>query len=126
MTAAALTGTDVAAILGGLGILLSSVGAFIVSLRSSKRVAEVKAVVVENRQTTNDTHAMVQQVDAAVNGKPPGATTMVQQVQDLTNQAFPQPEFTNGDALLPLVRRLVIQMESHIAKAEARRGDDPA
>jgi len=114
-----VTGTDVAAIIGAIALLVTSIGGLIVSVRSSRRVAEVKVAVDENRLTVNDTHAMVTQVDAAVNGKPPGATTMVSQVQDLHDETFPRVD-ENGDALLPLVRRLVVQMEAHIEAAKER------
>lgn len=57
----------------------------------------------------------VKQIDAAVNGKPPGETTMVKQVQDLTDKAFP-PDPGNGDAVLPLLRRLVADFAEHKEK----------
>ncbi len=62
-------------------------------------------VTVKSTRTIKQTNAMVHQIDAAVNGKPPGSTTMVDQVQALTNQAFPKEE-VNGDAMLPLLRKL--------------------
>jgi hypothetical protein len=111
-----LSGTDIAAVLGGLALLVSSVTAAFVSVRSSRRVQEVKGEVLLNRATTNDIHTMVKQVDAAVNGKPPGETTMVQQVQNLTDQAFPKVLPVDQDALLPLMRRLVEQMDSHLGE----------
>ena len=52
------------------------------------------------------THEMVKQVDAAVNGKPPGSTTMVSQVQDMHDKTFPEPQPINGAAILPTLKRM--------------------
>lgn len=70
-------------------------------------VAAVTALVsvLRNGKTARDTHGMVKQIDSAVNGKPPGGTTMVSQVQEMHDQAFPAP-VENGDAVLPTLRRL--------------------
>ncbi len=79
------------AVLTGVAAIILAVSALITSLGTYR--------------TVKTTHALMGQVDRAVNGKPPGATTMVQQVQDLTDQAFPPP-VENGDAVLPILRRI--------------------
>ena len=59
----------------------------------------ITALIREVRLTAEK----VDQIDHAVNGKPPGATTMVSQVQQLHDDKFPSP---NGDAVLPLLRQV--------------------
>ena len=53
----------------------------------ANRAAEVADKVAEVAEKAGETHAMVQQIDRAVNGKPPGETTLVKQVQDMTDAA---------------------------------------
>lgn len=77
----------------GIGQALVGVATLIASVAALR-----KASVVESK---------VDQVGHAVNGKPPGATTLVSQVQDLTNKAFPPQE----DAILPLLRRIAAAVE---------------
>lgn len=80
--------TGVGAVLGGVGTLIIAAAA----LRAGKTI---KAI------------------DTAVNGKPKGAQTIQSQVDDLHSDRPKPPEVTpeiNGDALLPLVRLLVADM----------------
>jgi hypothetical protein len=59
-------------------------------------------------RTTKATHAIVKEIDRAVNGKPAGETTMVQQIQDLTDTAASEPE---PDAIVPMLKRILEQLE---------------
>jgi hypothetical protein len=75
----------------------------------------VAAVAALRKSRTVETK--VDLVSHAVNGKPPGATTLVSQVQDLTNKAFPPEE----DAILPLLRRIAAGVE----RTEQQNGTSP-
>ena len=88
--------TGIAAVITAAGVFIAACAAAYVTVRTSRTVKE--------------THAMVKQVDAAVNGKPPGATTMVAQIQQLHDDKFPPPEET--DALLPLLRKVAADVAS--------------
>lgn len=59
--------------------------------------------LAQARRMVESTHAMVVQVDRAVNGKPMGEETMVAQVQDLHDR---EPAQEDADAVLPLLRQL--------------------
>lgn len=50
----------------------------------------------------------VKAIDHAVNGKPPGATTLVAQVQDLHDEKF----IIEDAAVIPLLRRLVEEVNA--------------
>ncbi len=58
---------------------------------------------------TKDTNAKATQIDHAVNGKGPDATTMVSQVQEMHDKDF--PIVTDDDAVLPLLRRVAVALE---------------
>lgn len=97
-----MDGIGVAAIIVAIG---TSVAAIVTSVRAGRLVTN------EVVPALADTHHMVRQIDAAVNGKAPGAAPMVDQVQDLHDQ-IPTPEVPEPhDALLPLVRMLVADMQ---------------
>lgn len=107
-----MDGIAIAAIIAAVG---TSTAAIITSIRANRLVAkEVVPALAE-------THHMVTQIDAAVNGKAPGASPMVDQVQDLHDQ-IPTPEpaepAVNGGALLPLVRLLVADMQRRAEQEE--------
>ena len=53
-----------------------------------------------------DSTDLLRQVDRAVNGKPPGASTMVAQVQHLHDQQFPPLDMDDDEAILPLLRKI--------------------
>jgi hypothetical protein len=57
----------------------------------------------------NATHTKVEQIDQAVNGKGPGESTMVSQVQELHDKSFPPP-VDQGDAVLPLLRKVYAEL----------------
>lgn len=84
--------SGIAQLLTGAGVLVAAIAGAVVSLRS---VHTIKA-----------THAIVKEVDRAVNGKPPGGTTLVSQVQDMTDAAG-----KSEDAVLPLLRRIAAALE---------------
>jgi hypothetical protein len=91
---------EAAAIITAVSALIAVIGNIYLQTRHIKPIAQA-----------------VRQIDSAVNGKPPGATTLVSQVQDLTDQAFPPPEeFTNGVAMKEMLLYLV-------AKEKAREGE---
>jgi len=97
-------------------VSLANVAAFVVAIAllitaSSGAYAQIRSV-----RKVAETHGMVKQIDAAVNGKPPGATTMVSQVQDMHDRL---PPVTNGDAVLPMLRTILAKME---AEAEGKKG----
>lgn len=58
------------------------------------------------------TRITINQVNKAVNGKEPGNKTMVQQVQDLTDQAFPKsaPNTQGGIPTLVRIETLLQQL----------------
>lgn len=81
--------TGVGTFLLGVAAVVSSVAAW----RSGKKIAAI---------------------DHAVNGKPVGAQSIQSQVSDLHSDRPPPPQIpveVNGEALLPLVRRLVAYIE---------------
>jgi hypothetical protein len=92
-----------AALLGALGVFITALATAYVTIRAAR--------------LGRTTHEMVRQIDHAVNGKPPGSTTMVQQVQGLTDKAFPPDE----DAILPLLRRIAAGVE----RTEQQNGTSP-
>jgi len=64
----------------------------------------------------------VGQIDAAVNGKSPGQTTMVSQVQEMYDSDFPERtvDRENGDAILPILRGLAAEMAKLNAHLEQK------
>jgi hypothetical protein len=48
-------------------------------------------VAYSNRKLSQKTNVMVQQIDTAVNGKPPGRTSIGEQIQDLTDAPAIRP-----------------------------------
>ena len=98
----------VAATLTGVALIITQIAALVTALRSAKvqRGIALDQAVMHTDQTAM--HAKVTQIDTAVNGKAPGETTMVSQVQDLHDNQFPAPTNTNSnsDALLPLLRKV--------------------
>lgn len=82
----------------GVGTFLLGVGAVITA---------AGAVAISRR-----THRKVIDIDHAVNGKPSGGTTMVQQVQDLTDRDTAAYQ----EAVIPLLKKLVA-----LAEEEAER-----
>lgn len=65
---AAVDLVGVAGVIGAVALLVTALGTLIVGIRTSRKI------------TT--THAMVAQIDAAVNGKAAGAPTISEQVKD--------------------------------------------
>lgn len=86
------------AALAALGVLLTGAGSIYTAIRTGR-----------TQRTVQATHVTVREIDRAVNGKPPGATTMVSQVQDLHDEQFPAPQ-TNGAAILPTLARMEEQL----------------
>ena len=74
---------DLAALIGALAVLVTAVTGLVVGIRNSRRLATV--------------HTLVEQVDAAVNGKKPGVPTISEQV-------------TNQEAVLPLLKKVSDQV----------------
>lgn len=93
----------IAALIAALGVFAVGIAATISMLRTSTRV--------------KDTHHMVTQIDGAVNGKMPGETTMVSQVQDLHDH-MPGDDHI-PEAVLPLLKQLVFDVKE--LKGEVRR-----
>jgi len=89
----------VAAIIGAFAGLITAIAGAYVLIRTSKTVVRTEEQVAE-------THILVRQVDRAVNGKPPGASTMVAQVQHLHDQQFPPLDMDDDEAILPLLRKI--------------------
>ena len=87
----------------GIGALLLGVAGLIGSLAAAYSTVTTDRRSKATLSTVKATAVQVGQIDNAVNGKPPGATTMVAQVQELHDDKFPPP---NGDALLPLLRKV--------------------
>lgn len=81
-----------AAVITALGLLVGAVAAAYVTVRTSRSVKSIEAKVT--------------QIDHAVNGKPSGAVPMVQQVEELHNETFPDKATAEPDAVLPLLRRV--------------------
>jgi hypothetical protein len=93
---------------GGIAAIITAAGVFVAALASA-------IVTIKSARTIKQTHGMVQQIDNAVNGKPVGGTTMVSQVQDMTDRALRQ----NGeaaDAIAIVVRRI----DERLARLEAK------
>ncbi len=87
-----MTPGEVAALITAVGVLIAAMAGAYATVKSTR--------------TIRATHTMVQQVDAAVNGKAPGESTMVSQVQDL-HDAIPPEE-----AVLPTLRRIEARLEA--------------
>lgn len=87
---------------GGIAAVITAVGVLVAALAAAY-------VSVLNTRRIKATEVMVKQIDNAVNGKPPGASTMVSQVQDLHNQ-LPQP--VTDLAVLPLLRKVAEDLEA--------------
>lgn len=80
----------------GAAGLISAITALLSVIRNGNRAKS-------SGETVDATHAMVRQIDSAVNGKPPGDAPMVQQVQDLHDQIPPrEPE----EAVIPLLKKM--------------------
>lgn len=102
--------SDVSGLLTAAGTALLAGATFTSVFRNSKKIDSAhKKLDVQGAQIT--------QVDAAVNGKPPGETTMVSQVQDIHDKQFPLP-VENGDAVLPRLQRIEALLRAQEARAE--------
>lgn len=111
----------IATVLTAVGVLVAALAGAYVTVRSTKQIRE--------------THETMKQVDAAVNGKPPGAQPMQSQVTDmhvgdvLRDEREVIRDDLQGirdagqveyeDAVLPLLRRLV-----ELTEAQNKEEDD--
>jgi hypothetical protein len=100
----------ITAVFAGLGILTAAVAAAIVAVRLPKAVAATHAAVVENTEVTTAAAVKIGQIDAAVNGKPPGAETIGSQVETAV-------------AVLPLLVRVAERLEVPVDRSP--RGTTP-
>lgn len=91
---------------GGLAALITAIAVLVAAISGAY-------VSIRTTRTVKETHAKVAQIDAAVNGKRPGETTMVSQVQDLHDQLPAKQE-----AILPMLKRLIADVDElkHRAK----------
>lgn len=87
--------------LGGIAAVITAIGVLVAALGSTY-------INIKSTKTIKATHGMVKEIDTAVNGRKPGQTTMVSQVQDLHDDRLP----VEHDAILPMLRRLIIEMEA--------------
>ncbi len=93
--------TGIGAAFAGGAVLVTALGGVIMQFRTAAKITDTHSTVQDVKHDTG-------QIDRAVNGQPPGTTTMVQQMQDLTDKNFPPQEPVNGNenAMLPTLQRI--------------------
>jgi len=104
---------DAGEVLLGLAAVIAALSAAYVSVTNTHRLKQV--------------HRIAWQIDRAVNGKPPGASPMVSQVQRLYDQ-IPKPiekEEVNGAAMLPLLRDVAITLQRLASDVSDLKGKPP-
>lgn len=106
-----MNGGDISEILVAAAAVIGASGTFYSTVKNSRQIEKVHGIAAEMAPK-------VTQIDAAVNGKPPGETTMVSQVQDLHDQIpAPVPPVEDQDAVLPLLKKVLAELEEIRADA---------
>jgi hypothetical protein len=107
-------GFQFGSIIVGLALLLNAFGV----IYGGQRMSQLADDANTRRDVFGTLLHKVEQIDTAVNGKPPGGQSMVSQVQDMHDEKFPDQKLPEP-AILPLVTKLASQVEAIQAKLDA-------
>ncbi len=84
-------------VLLGIAAIIAALAAAVTALANTRRLKRV--------------HDTVNQIDGAVNGKPPGEVTLQRQVQDLHDQIPQQRPDIDDVGVLPLLREVALALQ---------------